>query len=84
MHFYRWCGRASPDIVLLWCARHGRQIWTVCKTHKATKCSVTRMRIAKGSQVYRPMTHRSNRADRISKDGIIELQIEHEQKGGGK
>ena len=62
-------------------SEHGRQLWSACKVRKTHKCMVTKKRIDKGEEAYRPLTNSNNRADRISLAGMGTLAVRFVAKG---
>jgi hypothetical protein len=60
----------SDGLVGLSSYDYGRQLWSRCKTRKQHKCRVCGGLFPVGSTMYRPLTNKGNRMERICENCI--------------
>lgn len=63
----------NDDLVLLWTAECGEQLWTKGSIRKQTVCAITGKPI-EGKSAWRPITNVNNRWRRISPKGMVILK----------
>lgn len=78
MGYYKYVKAIGDGAIILKSAKHGEQVWTLCKLRKDNRCVVAEERILKGDEAYRPVTNGYNRMERISKVGMSILKAANE------
>ena len=63
-------GAGIGGVEMLESAQWGRQLWVIVQVRKKHKCVITALVITSGSWVYRPLTYKGNKHERITREGM--------------